>query len=73
MMNEMMKQCYGDDGMPDFEKMKQFMEQCGKQEFTEEHMAMMEAFCAGKDMPDVDKMKIVMEKCGCHIPASRDS
>jgi hypothetical protein len=30
MMSEMMKQCCGDDGMPDFEKMKQFMEQCGK-------------------------------------------
>jgi pentatricopeptide repeat protein len=53
--------------------MKQFMEQCGKKGFTEEHMAMMKAFCAGKDIPDVEKMKVMMEKCGCHIPDSKVS
>jgi pentatricopeptide repeat protein len=73
MMSEMMKLCCGDDGMPSFEKMKQFMEQCGKKGFTEEHMAMMKAFCAGKDIPDVEKMKVMMEKCGCHIPDSKVS
>jgi len=73
MMSEMMKQCCGDDGMPDFEKMKQFMEQCGKKEFNEEQMAMMKAFCAEKDKPDFEKMKAMMEKCGCHIPESKVS
>ena len=73
MMHEMMKQCCGDDGMPNFEKMKQFMEQCGKKEFNEEHMAMMKAFCAGEEMPDFQKMKAMMEKCGCHIPESKVS
>jgi hypothetical protein len=29
MMQEMMKQCCGEGGMPDFDKMKQFMEKCG--------------------------------------------
>ena len=73
MMSEMMKQCCGDDGMPNFEKMKQFMEQCGKKGFNEEHMNMMREFCAGKDMPDFEKMKAMMEKCGCHIPESEVS
>jgi hypothetical protein len=29
MMEEMMKQCCGAEGKPDFEKMKKFMESCG--------------------------------------------
>jgi len=29
MMEEMMKQCCGPEGIPDFEKMKKFMEKCG--------------------------------------------
>jgi len=70
MMNDMMKQCCGADGMPDFEKMKQYMEQCGKKEFGEEHIAMMKEFCGGKDMPDFEKMKVMMKKCGCHVPES---
>jgi hypothetical protein len=70
MMSEMMKQCCGTDGMPNFEKMKQFMEQCGKTEFNEEHIAMMKEFCAGESMPDFGKMKAMMEKCGCHVPES---
>lgn len=73
MMSEMMKQCCGDDGKPSLEKMKQFMEQCGKKEFHEEHMAMMKEFCAEKGMPDFEKMKAMMEKCGCHIPESKVS
>jgi len=36
MMQTMMQQCCGEDGMPNFEKMKQFMEQCGKKEFGED-------------------------------------
>ena len=73
MMSEMMKQCCGDDGMPDFEKMKQFTEQCGKKEFNEEHVAMMKEFCAGKGVPDFEKMNGLMEKCGCRIPESKVS
>ena len=73
MVSEMMKQCCGDDGMPDFKKMKQFMEQCGKEEFSEEHMAMMKEFCAGKGVPDFEKMKGMMEECGCRIPESKVS
>ncbi len=30
MMEEMMKQCCGPEGKPDFEKMKKFMEGCGR-------------------------------------------
>ena len=55
MMSEMMKLCCGDDGMPSFEKMKQFMEQCGKKGFTEEHMAMMKAFLRRKRHPGFRK------------------
>lgn len=68
MMQDMMKQCCAEEGMPDFEKMKQFMERCGKEGFSEDHIAMMKQFCAGKDMPDVEKMKAMMEKCGCKVP-----
>ena len=32
-MGEMMKQCCGEGGTPDAEKMKQVMESCGKKEF----------------------------------------
>lgn len=67
MMQEMMKQCCTDEGKPDFEKMKQFMEHCGKQQFSEDEFAMMKQFCAQEAMPDVDKMKQMMEKCGCHV------
>ena len=41
MMNEMMAECCGDTGKPDFNKMKTFMEKCGKQDFSEEELAMM--------------------------------
>ena len=67
MMQDMMKKCCSEDGMPDFEKMKQFMEQCGKEGFSEDHIAMMKQFCAGNEMPDVEKMKAMMQKCGCMV------
>ena len=70
MMQTMMQQCCGEDGMPNFEKMKQFMEQCGKKEFGEDQIAMMKQFCAGKGMSDFEKMKEIMEKCGCHVSDS---
>jgi hypothetical protein len=65
MMGEMMKECCGKDGMPDFGKMKDFMEKCGKREFTGDEIRMMRQFCGQIDKPDIDKMKQLMEKCGC--------
>ncbi len=67
MMQEMMKQCCIDDGKPDFKKMMQFMESCGKKAFSEDEMAMMKQFCGQEGMPDFEKMKQLMEKCGCHV------
>ena len=66
MMQEMLKQCCGVTGKPDFEKMKQFMEHCGKQEFSDDEIAMMKKYCGQEGMPDMAKMKELMEKCGCH-------
>ena len=65
MMQEMMNQCCTDDGKPDFEKMKQFMEHCGKRGLSEEQIAIMKGFCGQEGMPDMTKMMEFMEKCGC--------
>ena len=65
MMQEIMYQCFTDDGKPDFEKMKQFMEHCGKWDLSEEQIAMMKQFCGHEGMPDIEKMTELMEKCGC--------
>lgn len=65
MKNEMMKRCCGEHGKPDFEKIKQFMQQCGKQDYNEDQIAMMKQFCGQEGMPDMEKMKELMEKCGC--------
>jgi len=70
MMEEMMKQCCGPEGKPDFEKMKAFMEKCGKMEFGEDEMRMMKECCAHEGKPDPEKMKAMMEKCGCRVPES---
>lgn len=67
MMNEMMKQCCGTDGKPDFAKMKQFMAGCEIKEFGDEEIAMMKQFCAHERMPNMEKMKELMEKCGCQV------
>lgn len=64
MMNEMMTQCCGEEGRADFEKMKKFMEHCGKQQFSDDEIAMMKRFCGQEGMPEVEKMKQLMEKCG---------
>jgi hypothetical protein len=65
MMNEMMKECCGEDGMPDVEKMKSFMEKCGKTHFTEDDIKRMQEFCGQSGKPDAEKIKQLMEKCGC--------
>ena len=71
MMQDMMKQCCGEDGMPNFEKMKEFMEQCGKEEFSEDQIKMMKQFCSEKVMPMMQEMAEMMEKCGCKVPESK--
>ena len=67
MMEEMMKKCCGEEGIPDFEKMKQFMESCGKAEFSEEEVATMKKFCT-EAMANCEKMKQFMESRGCRCP-----
>ena len=66
-MSEMMKQCCGEDGKPDFDKMKHFMANCGKEGFGGKEIAMMKQFCGQEGMPDMEKMKELMEKCGCQV------
>ena len=68
MMEEMMKQCCGPEGKPDFEKMKKFMEKCSKTQFGEKEIRMMKECCTQEGMPNVEKMKELLEKCGCHVP-----
>ena len=65
MMSRMMKECCGKDGMPDFEKMKNFMQTCGKSKFSDDETKMMRQFCGQNGKPDAEKMKQLMEKCGC--------
>ena len=74
MMNEMMAECCGDTGKPDFNKMKTFMEKCGKQDFSGEELAMMceatrfsfEKHCCGPEgRPDTKQMKQLFGDCNC--------
>jgi uncharacterized low-complexity protein len=51
--------------MPDFDKMKSFMEKCGKTHFTEDDIKRMQEFCGQSGKPDAEKIKQLMEKCGC--------
>ncbi len=67
-MEEMIKQCCGEGGKPDPEKMKQFMENFGKKEFSEAQMKMIKQFCGGEGKPNPQEMKALMEKCGCSPP-----
>ena len=71
-MNEMMEQCCGGDGKPNIGMMKQFMERCGKSEFTDDDMQKMKQFCSQEGMPEMGKMKQMMESCGCQIAESTD-
>jgi hypothetical protein len=48
------------------EMMKQFMERCGKHEFSDEDIPIMKGFCRQEGIPDMSKMMGLMEKCGCH-------
>lgn len=64
-MSQMMKQCCGEDGSPDIEKMKGFMQMCGKSEFSDDELAMMKQFCGQGSKPDAEEMMQLMKKCGC--------
>ncbi len=64
-MEEMMKQCCGEGGKPDPEKMKQFMQSFGKKEFSEAQMEMIHEFCCGEGKADPQELKALMGKCGC--------
>ena len=72
-MEEMMKQCCGEGGMPDLEKMKQFMEGFGKMDFDEGKMKMMKEFCGKEGKPHPQEMKAIMEKCGCSLPQTGET
>lgn len=65
MMSQMMKQCCDEDGLPDIQKMKGFMQMCGKSEFSDDELAMLKEFCGQRSRPDAEKMMQLMEKCGC--------
>lgn len=73
MMNEMMKHCCDEEGMPDFEKMKEFMEKCGKMEFSQAEVYKMKQFSGQQGKPDFEKMKQFMESCGCRFPGSEST
>lgn len=73
MMDTMIKACCGEDGRPDFDRMKQFMERCGVRGFSDEHIAMMKQFCGGEGMPDFQQMMAFMEECGCTFPPRQTS
>ena len=55
MMSQMMKQCCGEDGLPDMEKMKGYMQMCGKSEFSDDELAMMKRFCGQGATPMLKK------------------
>ncbi len=60
-----MKQCCGDDGKPDLEKMKQFMERCCRGRVGDDEIRIMKQICFQDGRPDSEKIKELMEKCGC--------
>ena len=64
-MTDMMKECCSEAGMPDFDQMKNFMERCGKTQFTDDEIKAMREFCAQRGKPDAEKMTQLMKKCGC--------
>ncbi len=68
MMEEMMKLCCCEGGKSDFEKMKEFMESCGKMQFSADEIATTKGMCGGEVMPSFGKMKQFMQRYGCRLP-----
>jgi len=67
-MNEIMAECCCGDGKPDLNKIKAFMEKCGKQDFSEGDFAMMKQFCPQEGTLDPRQLKQFMENRGCCVP-----
>jgi hypothetical protein len=65
MINEMMAECCG---RPDINRMKAFMEKCGKRDFGKEQFTVMAPFCDPDGKPDARQMKQFMENCGYYVP-----
>lgn len=57
MLHEMMKWCCSENGTPQFEKMKQFMESCAKRQFGEKEPANMKECCSWIGTTSVDEQK----------------
>ena len=72
-MQWMTKRCCDQTGKPNFERMQDFMERCGKHGFSDEEVSTMHQFCADEDKADFDKMMAFMEKCGCFPPPLTES
>ena len=72
-MRWMMKGCCDRTGKPTFEKMKDFMQRCGKHRFSDEDISAMSQFCAHEDKADFEEMMAFMEKCGCFPPPPTES
>lgn len=62
---EMMNKCCSTEGKVNFDKMKQFMEVCGKTNFDNEELAKMKQFCEGQEKPDCETLHTFIENCGC--------
>lgn len=71
-MDEIMEKCCRGDGKPDFDKMRRFMQQCGKVDFSDTDVGLMQQFCDQDVMPDIAKMKQLIESCGCQIPEAAE-
>jgi hypothetical protein len=62
--SDMMSQCCGGEGKFDFDKMKAFMERCGKKAFTTGEIEEMKQICCDH-AAFCDKMMQFMKSCGC--------
>ena len=69
MMTGMMGECCSAEGIPDFEKMKHYMENCGKKEFSATELEKMQGFCSCEGKPDFEKIEGFMKECGCCAPS----
>lgn len=70
-MNEIMQQCCTGDGRADFDKIRRFMEQCGKTHFSHADIGRMQEYCDQAGMADIAKMQDLMVSCGCQFPETR--
>ena len=67
-MNRMMGQCCSGADKPDFDTIKQSLEQRGESEFSDTALQMMKEFCDQERKPDMAKMKQMTELRRCQIP-----